>query len=114
MHTLIANMFRAIDAQDWSALEGFFHPHVVYERPGYSPFNGIARLRQFYQHERVIASGEHLIERIVAQDNCATCWGRFVGTTRDGNAADELFVDVYMFEDGKIKQRRSYFFRPAI
>jgi ketosteroid isomerase-like protein len=112
--TLIAELFRAIDTRDWMALKEIFDPDIVYERPNYRPCAGIAQLLHFYQHERVIAAGEHRIEQIVIQDDHGVCWRRFVGVTKDGAPADELFADVYIFERGKIKMRRSYFFRPAI
>lgn len=98
----------------WDALAEIFHPEIVYERPGYGSLCGVARLLQFYQHERVIASGRHSIEQIVIQDDHGACWGRFVGVAKDGTPADERFADVYTFEHGKIIARRSYFFRPAI
>ena len=114
LNTRIAELFRAIDAHDWEALESFFHPDIVYERPGYAPLTGIERLLDFYQHERILASGNHYIEQIVIEEDHGACWGRFVGVKKDGSAADELFADVYSFEQGKIKTRRSYFFRPAV
>ena len=37
--------------------------------PGYQPFMGLDELLNFYQHERIIASGEHRIEHIVIDNN---------------------------------------------
>jgi ketosteroid isomerase-like protein len=46
--------------------------------------------------------------------NSADCTGHYVGVTRDGSPVDEGWADVYTFRDGKIRTRRSDFFRPAI
>ena len=114
LNAVIVDLFRAVDSHDWDGLQKVFHPEIVYERPGYEPFVGIDRVMHFYQHERVLASGAHQIEQIVAEDDHAACWGCFVGARKDGSPADVRFADVYSFEDGKIKTRRSYFFRPAV
>jgi uncharacterized protein len=112
--SIIVNLFRAIDSSNWDAIAGVFHPEIVYERPGYAAFKGLERLLYFYQHERVLASGTHNLERIVYDGDAAACWGRFVGKKKDDSDVDELFADVYTFEDGKIRHRRSYFFRAAV
>jgi branched-subunit amino acid aminotransferase/4-amino-4-deoxychorismate lyase/ketosteroid isomerase-like protein len=110
----INQMFEAIDSREWDKLPMFFSTDIVYERPGYSPLIGYARVAHFYMHERVIASGNHLIEGIVSNDNNAACWGRFVGKNKNGSEIDERFSDVYTFHNGKIVKRRSFFYRPAI
>ena len=111
--SFVLELFRKIDARDWDALPASFCDDVVYERPGYEPLEGVARLMKFYREERVIASGEHRLERIVADGESAACWGRFVGLHRDGSAIDERFADVYTLENGRIKTRRSYVVRPS-
>ena len=111
---LINGLFEAVDGSDWSAMERLFHARIVYERPGYEPFDGLERVLRFYQKERILASGKHHLEHIVCEGSAGACWGRFVGFKKDGSAVDELFADVYFFEDGQIRKRRSYFFRPAV
>lgn len=111
---VITELFQAIDAHDWAALEGIFDPEIQYERPGYPSFVGIERLLHFYREERILAAGSHYIEQIVIDNEYGACWGRFIGVKKDGSPSDELFTDVYSFKDGKIKTRRSYFFRPAV
>jgi ketosteroid isomerase-like protein len=113
-NAIITELFHAVDNRDWDVLARIFHPDIVYERPGYAPFVGIERLLQFYQHERILASGQHHLDQIVAENDHAACWGRFVGVKKDGQPADVQFADVYSFEDGKIKTRRSYFFQPSV
>jgi hypothetical protein len=110
----IIDMFHVIDACEWDKMHDFFDENITYERPGYDPFIGINQLLHFYQYDRVIASGTHYIDHIVLKDQVGACWGRFIGLGRDQSSIDECFVDTYLFENNKIKQRKSYFFRPAI
>ena len=111
---LILTLFRVIDAGEWARLPELFDTHVVYERPGYAPIEGIDELVQFYRERRIIGSGTHQIEHIVADDTCGASWGKIVGTTRDGAEVNERFSDVYELADGKIRSRRSYFYRPCV
>lgn len=110
----IRKMFAVIDACDWDALGGFFHRDVVYERPGHDPIVGLAPLLRFYRDVRAVVYGEHHIEQIVLQADAGACWGHGEFVLRDGSAWSERFADVYLFTDGKIKMRRSHFFRPAV
>lgn len=112
--TRIRRLFESIDASDWAGLAELFHPHAVYERPGYAPLVGRERVLRFYREERVVASGNHEIDGIVVEPNAGACWGRLRATLKDGSRADVQFADVYYFEDGQIRGRRSYFFRPAV
>ncbi|MDT5270737.1 MAG: hypothetical protein QOH49_2923 [Acidobacteriota bacterium] len=111
---IVQQLFDAIDSSNWEALEKLFHPEVVYERPGYDPFSGRERVMRFYREERILASGRHKLESVVLDGENGACWGRFVGFKKDGAAVDERFADVYSFDEGRIKARRSYFFRPAV
>jgi ketosteroid isomerase-like protein len=106
--------FRAVDSHDIPGLLATFHPDIVYERPGYEPFVGLERLRRFYEEERVLDSGGHLVGHIVIDGDAGAAEGRYVGTRRDGSPVDVRWADFYTFADGKIKTRRSYFFLPAV
>jgi ketosteroid isomerase-like protein len=111
---LVVELFDAVDSSHWEDLADIFHSHIIYERPGYKPFVGIDRLLTFYQMERVIASGKHHIEHITIDGIYGACWGRFIGVSKEDFQIDELFADVYSFEQGKIKTRKTHFFRPAV
>jgi len=110
----VLSLFHQIDGRNWEALSQFFCSDVVYERPGYEPLRGFERLMKFYKEERVIRCGEHLLENIVLDERRGACWGRFVGTHKNGSLINERFADAYTFKDGKIHTRRSFFFRPAV
>jgi ketosteroid isomerase-like protein len=107
-------LFKAIDESDWGMLRKLFHEDIVYERPGYPFLTGIDRVLEFYQHERIIADGKHHLERIIVDNQTMACWGRITGLLKDGKEVNEGFADVYECEGGKVKFRRSYFFRPAV
>jgi len=110
----LRNMFESIDCRDWESLENFFGGNITYERPGYAPLVGYDRVQRFYREERVIASGRHHLDEVVVNENSGACWGRFIGEHKNGSPIDEKFADTYKFENGKIKLRRSHFFRPAV
>ena len=111
---VILDYFRAVDACDIAAVLSSFAPDSEYERPGYPAIHGHDELRRFYEHDRVIASGQHVIERVVVEGDTGACWGRFTGRLRDGAAVDVRFADVYTFEAGKIKTRRTHFYAPVV
>jgi ketosteroid isomerase-like protein len=114
MESVVRELLRTIDARDWDRLPEFFDPDIVYERPGYPPFEGLQRVLQFYRTERVISCGAHELGLVVSDGAHAACWGRFVGTHRDGSTISEEFADVYIMAGNRIKFRKSFFFRPAI
>ena len=111
---LITQLYATVDLRSWSDLDTIFHPDIEYERPGYDVVVGLEALRQFYQHTRVIASGTHHVERVVVDGNYGACWGRFVGMRKDGAPVDERWADAFSFEGGRIRTRRSFFFRAAV
>src|SRR5262249_46218169 len=100
---VVRSMFHTIDRRDWDRLQYCFCQDITYERPGYDPMIGFGRLEQFYRNERVILSGEHLLEGIAINENRGACWGRFIGRHKNGATIDEGFADAYTFENGKIK-----------
>jgi ketosteroid isomerase-like protein len=110
----IRTVFQTIDSRDWDGLGRIFCEDITYERPGYKPLVGCERVKNFYCEERVIASGTHFLEGVVLNDDQGACWGRFIGMHKNGSAIDERFADAYTFANGKIKTRKSYFFRPAV
>ena len=70
-HALVEQLFECIDARRWDALPQFFVPDVAYERPGYERLVGLDQLLDFYRSVRVIASGTHILEEIVCDEERA-------------------------------------------
>lgn len=112
--TRIRAMFGVIDAQDWAALPGFFHPEVVYERPGFPALVGVDRMMRFYLEERKIVRSAHHIEATAAEEGRAACWGRVEATLPDGSETTVGFADVYLVDHGLIRLRRTHFFTPTL
>lgn len=111
---LVHDLFRVVDGRKWDDLAQVFAEDAVYERPGYEPLLGLERIRYFYEHERIIADGRHLVDHVTGAPGAAACWGRFRGVSRTGEPLDEGFADTYVVRDGRIAHRRTYFWRPAI
>ncbi len=99
-------MLAAIDAKDWTTLERLLHPNTVYVAPGGARFEGRGSVLDYYRAVRPVASGQHLIEGLLAEPDQAVSWGRFDGTRRDGLPVHMKFSDVVRFEDGLIRDRR--------
>ena len=107
----IVSMFRAIDTRDWEALGRHFHPEMIYERPGFPVLEGRDAVLRFYAETRQI-QGEHRAEGIAVDGEFGAHWGRFVGAKKDGTPVDVRYSDTYVFADGMLKHRKSYFFVP--
>lgn len=110
----LRTMFTTIDAMDWDALPGFFHPTMVYERPGFPPLIGLDRVLRFYHDERKIVSSAHDVERTVVADGRGAAWGRVSCVLPDGARTELGFADIYEFDDGLIRLRRTHFFVPGV
>lgn len=112
--TFVRDMFDAIDGRRFDELPRFFHPDIVYSRPGFDPIRGLEALDHFYRHVRPISSGAHRVDRLVADGSVAVAMGVFLGTLRDGSPTYEPFADSYEFRNGMVAERHTFFFRPAI
>jgi ketosteroid isomerase-like protein len=111
---LVTELFGIIDGCRWDELGSVFADDCIYNRPGYEPIVGLARIQQFYRQERIVASGEHRIENTVSDLGTVACWGTFVGDSNTGQPLKIDFADIYQVHDGKILYRRTYFYRPGI
>jgi uncharacterized protein len=111
---LVAQLFDVIDGCRWDELRSVLDETCVYSRPGYEPIVGLPEIERFYREVRVIGSGRHLVECVVADLGAAACWGTFQGRSRSGAELEEGFADTYRVRDGRITYRRTYFYRPAI
>ncbi|MGJ5218725.1 nuclear transport factor 2 family protein [Bradyrhizobium oligotrophicum] len=110
----VRRLFACIDAQDWAGLSSLLDDGAVYERPGYEPFVGKLAIMQFYRQERIVASGEHLLEQVLSNGEQIACWGSFTGRDKDGHPLKARFADVYHLSAGRIGLRRTFFDSPAL
>lgn len=111
---LIMRLFEIIDGRTWDDLKHVFAEDCLYIRPGYEPLVGLRAVEHFYRFDRIVASGQHDIERVVSDSEAAACWGRFQGRSRSGQLLNEGFADGYVIRAARLVERRTYFFRPAI
>jgi hypothetical protein len=112
---LVLTMFAAIDGSRWDDFPAIFGENVTYSRPGYQPISGLDRLLRFYRSERIIASGRHVLHRIIiGHAGHLASWGDFAGTKKCGEEVGETFSEIYTVVGGKIQERRTFFFRPAV
>jgi ketosteroid isomerase-like protein len=112
MKALIEAMFSAVDGQQWDRLEGFYHPQCCYERPGFDRLQGVDSVMRFYREERPIQSGVHKVENVFETGDAACCLGSFDGRLRSGASISLRFADHYVFDEGRIARRRTYFYAP--
>jgi ketosteroid isomerase-like protein len=111
---LVRELFEVIDASEWSRLPEFFDRHIVYYRPGFPVIYGLAELDRFYREVRPVAEGKHSIDSIIVSGEEVSCRGTFNGRLRDGSSADVEFSDYCRVKEGKIVERRTFFFTPSI
>ena len=68
----------------------------------------------FYSKDRVIVAGRHTIHQLVCEDAHVAVEGRFTGELRDGSRVELEFSDFFVFRDGLIAERRTYFAVTAV
>ncbi|WP_019633386.1 nuclear transport factor 2 family protein [Actinomadura atramentaria] len=102
--------YALVDAQEVDALVALFHPAVRYERQGTPEIVGIDALRRFYEGERVIASGSHHLEQVLADGDWVAVRGRFDGVLRDGERVEVRFTDWWHFDRAGLVDRRESLF----
>lgn len=110
----ITRMFAAIDSRNWDDLADLLHSEIVYDRPGFDAFLGRDRVMRFYMHERIIIDGYHTIDGVIVEGERVAAWGWIEAVRDDGEPLTLGFSDVYLFEVGKIRTRRSHFYVPAV
>ncbi|MQY09329.1 nuclear transport factor 2 family protein [Actinomadura macrotermitis] len=111
---IVLAYYDAVDAGDNEALLAMFHPKAVYRRGGYPPIEGADQLRHFYENVRIIAHGSHTVHSAVWQDEHVAARGSFTGVSRDDKDLSAEWADFFVFEDGLIQERTTYFFAPGV
>lgn len=111
----VEDYYALIDSGDVDGVMQCFALEAQYLRPGYRMMSGHAEIESFYRCERVIESGVHTIERIIATDFAASVFGSFKGISKSGDELQANFADVFTFDtDGLFVTRRTYFDSPLI
>ena len=111
---LARRYYTVVDAGDADAPIALFAPEATYDRPGYDTLTG-PQIGEFYRGERVIVSGAHTVDEIIADDTRAAIRGTFEGVLKDGSQAREGFADFMEFdEEDRIRTRTTFFFRAAV
>jgi hypothetical protein len=108
----IAQMFLAVDQRDWALLPEFYCLDCEYFRPGFPQIQNREQLLHFYRHVRPIKSGQHELLCTVEQGAFVSVAGRFQGVTKSDAAIDLQFMDLYHFEQTRIRYRKTYFYTP--
>ena len=111
---LIRRLFAVVDAADWHRLGEVFAVDGVYRRPGYRDICGLAEIVRFYRDVRIIEQGRHELMGVIVDECQGSCWGRFRGVSRSGEALAEDFAEWYDFAGPVIAERRTFFYRQAI
>ncbi|MER7047178.1 nuclear transport factor 2 family protein [Streptomyces jumonjinensis] len=111
----VRRYYELVDAGDVPALVALFAPDARYRRPGYRPMVGHAELKRFYLDQRVIRSGVHTLDTVVAADDEIAVHGLFRGALHDGGRVELRFADFFrMTPQGRISSRDTFFHVPAV
>ena len=107
--------YDALDRDDMDSVLGCFSGDVLYRRPGYRTMTGIDQLRSYYEHERKLAAGRHLVRDVLVEDAQVAAQGMYEGQLRDGDRMAMGFAAFFVFDGmGRISEHTTYFFTPAV
>lgn len=111
----VQQYYQMVDSDDVDGLLALFAPDAVYHRPGYPPLTGHADLERFYRGERVIETGRHTLQKVVADGTSVATYGEFNGTLKDGRTASLRFADFFTVRpDGQFSRRDTFFYSPMV
>jgi ketosteroid isomerase-like protein len=108
---LLRGFYGAIDERTWEAFRDMFTPDVAYERPGAATIESIDDLIHFYRDVRPISSSKHELTAVITSPTAGACAGRLIARDLEGNPVEQRFADIFILENGRIRQRTTYFFR---
>lgn len=108
-------LYQLVDAGDAVGVAQLHSPDAVYHRPGYEPMVGRERVFQFYDRDRIIAEGRHILETMIADEFQVAINGQFLGTLRDGRAVELRFADFFSVDEHcLIVDRRTFYFTHTV
>ncbi|MEU0005787.1 nuclear transport factor 2 family protein [Streptomyces sp. NPDC006314] len=106
----VRDYYRQVDAGNVRELVHLFAPDARYLRPGYEPIVGHDGLERFYTEERVIESGLHSLDQLIASGRNVAVHGQFRGRLKNGRDASLRFADFFTLTDGGLIAGRQTFF----
>ncbi len=111
----VQHYYELVDAGDIPGLVDLFTPSAAYHRPGYQPIVGHEEMTAFYSGTRVIRTGAHTIDKVVAGEDEVAVHGSFAGVLHDGSEVSLRFSDFFEFaDDGRFSRRDTFFFAPLV
>jgi steroid delta-isomerase len=108
-------LYQLVDAGDAAGVAQLHAADAVYYRPGYEPMVGREQVFQFYDRDRIIAEGNHILETTVADEFQVAINGQFLGTLRDGTPVALRFADFFTVDENcLITDRRTFYFTHTV
>lgn len=81
---------------------------IVWEMPGIYRHVGKEEFDKEIENENFVGSPKIQITRLVEENNIVIAEGAVQGEMKNGNVLDAVFCDVFVMDNGKIKQLTSY------
>jgi len=111
----VRRYYELVDSGNVDDLVGLFAPDAEYQRPGYPPLVGHSDLQQFYQQDRIIDVGQHVVNTVVAQGSHIAVAGEFSGFLKNGSTTTLRFADFFTVNSvGLFARRETFFFTPLV
>ena len=112
---LVERYYTKVDKGDIEGIVALFEVDSEYSRPGYARMSGREAIKSFYVDDRIIESGVHNLESIVADRATVAVEGTFKGIVRGGKETEVRFAEFFWSgPNGLIKKRRTYFYAPLV
>ena len=81
---------------------------VTWQMPGVYKHVGKEAFDKEIENENFIGSPTIQVHRLIEENNVVIAEGAVQGAMNNGNKLDAVFCDVFVFENGKIKELTSY------
>lgn len=114
VETIVRKYYEHVDDERFEELFDLFADDIKYHRPGRPPIDGKPEFERFYQEERPIEEGSHVINSLIIDTQDVAVRGEFTGV-QNGTAVSLSFADIHRFnQEGKISERWSYTDRDSV
>jgi ketosteroid isomerase-like protein len=109
-HDLVTRYFDAVNSEDWTALEGVFHPNATFQTPGAAPRKGREEILSLFP--RLFRAWDTHLDaplRSIHQGDAAAVEIQFSGVSTSGRTITFEAVDLFTFADGQVIGLRSFY-----